>query len=267
MSATLDDAIRRLVDLGLTLSEARCYVALLETAPATAGQLADTSGVPRPKVYGTLKVLEERRFCYPSGDRVTTYRPVDPDLALGEWTRSREHERRLEAERDRELRAELIAMLPHPPEHVAEAGEIVFELTGSLTGTIEDYERLIEEAQGRIDIVHSEPVLQGRDRWNLREVAALERGVAVRVLFATAELADTHAWDQLVAAGGEVRVAREPPLKMVIRDDGAEALIAVPHPGDPADPYCLLIKNADLIAPLQLRFNRQWRGGRAVKST
>lgn len=260
-----DDAVGLLVELGLTPSEARCYVSLLGAAPATAGELAKASGVARPKVYGTMKSLEQRRFCYPSGDRVTTYRPVDPDLALGEWTRTREHERRLQSERDSELRAELVEMLPHPPEPASErAEEALFELTGGLAATIEDYERLINQAGRRIDIVHCEPVLQGRKRWNAREVAALERGIQVRVLFATSELAKRHDWEQLVAAGGEVRVAAETSLKLVVRDDGAEAMIAVPDPGDPLHPYCLLVRNPNLIAPLQLSFNRNWRRGSSL---
>jgi sugar-specific transcriptional regulator TrmB len=261
----LDETISRLVELGLTLNEARCYVGLLHIAPATAGELAEFSGVPRPKVYGTLKGLEQRSFCYASGDRVTTFRPVDPELALEEWTRAREHDRRVSAERDRQLRADLVRALPRPPEPVVDGPTDVFmELSGGADATIEDYERIIATAERRVDIVHSIPVLQRQPRWNMREAEAVARGVEVRVLFASRELAMEHRYEELIAGGAEVRVARDRPMKLVVRDDGAEAMVALHNPVDTMHPTCLLIRHTDLIAPLQLHFNRQWRQARSL---
>lgn len=247
------------MDLGLTLNEARCYATLLEIAPVTAGELADVSGVPRPKVYATLKVLEQRGFCYASGDRVMTFRPVDPELALSEWARRREHERRLGDERDRKLRSALVASLPSLPERVGEDMTEIMELTGGPKETIEIYERLITGAERQVDIVHAAPVLQTKSRWNVCEVAARERGVQVRVLFATRELAQAHGYEQLLDAGGEARVARNVPLKLVVRDNGSESLVALANPADRSKPTCVAIRHADLVAPIQLLFNREWR--------
>lgn len=254
-----DDATRQLVELGLTLNEARCYVALLHIAPATAGEVADWSRVPRPKVYGTLKSLEQRSFCYASGDRVTMFRPVDPELALSEWTRRREHERRLADEQDNRLRGALVSTLPDPPERISEDSSEIMQLTGGPRETIEVYERLIETAERQLDIVHSSPVLQVAERWNVYERAALERGVQVRVLFATGELAAEHRYEELLEAGGEVRVARGMPLKLVVRDNGFETLVALHNPSDESHPTCVAIRHEDLVAPVQLLFNREWR--------
>jgi sugar-specific transcriptional regulator TrmB len=261
----IDESTRQLVDLGLTLNEARCYVTLLHIAPATAGEVADASGVPRPKVYGTLKSLEQRSFCYASGDRVTTFRPVDPELALGEWTRRREHERRLADEHDRRLRGALVSDLPDPPEHMTEDMSEIMQLTGGPRQTIEVYERLIENAERQLDIVHSAPVLQAQSRWNVYETAALDRGVQVRVLFATDRLAIEHGYEQILQAGGEVRVARGMPLKLIVRDNGTEALVALHNLADEAHPTCVAIRHADLVAPIQLLFNREWRQARALE--
>lgn len=259
-----DGSTEHLVELGLTLNEARCYLALLEAAPATAAELAEASGVPRPKVYATLKTLEQRGFCYPSGDRVTRFRPVDPELALGELSRAREHERRLADERDRQLTVDLVRGLPAPPEELPEDTREFMQHTGSPGSTIEIFERMIETTERRVDIVHGVPVFQEPANWNRFEVAVLGHGVQVRVLFPTLEMAGEHRYEELVEAGGEVRVARGTPLKLLLRD-GTEALVALREPRDEMHPTCVLIRHPDLVAPLQLMFSREWRRARSIE--
>lgn len=253
-----DGATKELVELGLTLNEARCYVALLNTGPSTAAELAKVSGVPRPKVYATLKSLEQRGFSYPSGDQVTKFRPVDPELALSELARGREHERRLADEKDRQLRAELVGSLPVPPEQPTDGDGVIMRLTGAREPTIDALEGMIAAAERRVDIVHGLPMLQDPARFNQFELAALKRGVQVRVIFPDVDLAAEHRYEELVEAGGEVRIARDAALKLVICD-GTNAMIALRNPGDPLHPTCVVIGHADLVAPIQLLFSREWR--------
>ena len=75
------------------------------------------------------------------------------------------------------------------------------------------------------------------------------------------ELAVEHRFEEIVAAGGEVRVARTAPLKVMIRDDGAEAAVALSSPGaDKQERQIFLaVRHPDLVAPMQLLFNREWR--------
>ncbi|RLG97830.1 hypothetical protein DRO29_02290 [Candidatus Bathyarchaeota archaeon] len=47
-------------DIGLSEYEARAYISLLENGPSTARRLSMISGIPRTKIYGTLKKLIER---------------------------------------------------------------------------------------------------------------------------------------------------------------------------------------------------------------
>jgi sugar-specific transcriptional regulator TrmB len=47
-----------LADAGLSPYQADAYVALLDLGSASAGQLADASGVPRPRVYDVVRTLE-----------------------------------------------------------------------------------------------------------------------------------------------------------------------------------------------------------------
>jgi len=68
-----------LVELGLTMAEARAYVALLGRPLQSAAEVAASSALARPKVYEALRLLEERGFCHPvAGEPVTRFRPVPP---------------------------------------------------------------------------------------------------------------------------------------------------------------------------------------------
>lgn len=55
-----DSVIDDLTRLGLTLNEARAYRSLVRLGNATAREVAESSGVPRSKVYETLGLLEKR---------------------------------------------------------------------------------------------------------------------------------------------------------------------------------------------------------------
>ena len=77
------EATRLLTELGLTVNEARVYLALLRRFDSpTAAEAAVAAGVPRPKVYEALQSLEGRGFSKSIGGRVRRFTPVEPETAL-----------------------------------------------------------------------------------------------------------------------------------------------------------------------------------------
>lgn len=252
-----DEVVRRLIDLGLTMNAARCYIALLGHPSSTAAEVAEASGVPRPKIYTTLKALEQRNFCVSSGSAVARFQAVDPELALTEWIRGREHERQLMNRRDRDNVAELVDMLPQPPDAGAEGLDSIMQLTHGPEETVRLLEGLLDRASSRVDIIHAPSVFQPKSRWNVHELAALRRGVRVRVLVPTRKFADQRHCEELASAGAEVRQASKSALKLLLRD-GAEAILTLNAPTS-TQPSVVVIRHADLVAPLQLLFNREWR--------
>ncbi|NKB69391.1 MAG: hypothetical protein GKR89_20160 [Candidatus Latescibacteria bacterium] len=71
-----------LVDLGLTVYEARAYLALMRCQPATAYELAKQSGIPSSKIYETVNRLLEKELAQPVGQdqgRGQRYYALDPD--------------------------------------------------------------------------------------------------------------------------------------------------------------------------------------------
>ena len=58
----MDTAIQALVNLGLSASEAKTYVALLKHGPIAASPLARKAGIAQPKIYSYLDALQQKGF-------------------------------------------------------------------------------------------------------------------------------------------------------------------------------------------------------------
>ncbi|HKY84369.1 MAG TPA: helix-turn-helix domain-containing protein [Anaerolineales bacterium] len=77
------DTIDTLHDLGFTEYEARVYLALLASQPATGYQVSVRAGIPRSMVYEALGRLEARGAVLRSSNRRSTlYSPVPPAALL-----------------------------------------------------------------------------------------------------------------------------------------------------------------------------------------
>jgi len=75
-----------LKELGFTEYEARIYLALLRSHPSNGNTIATVSGVPTPKVYETVRKMQEREvvFAVAGGDKGTQirYSPLPYDELL-----------------------------------------------------------------------------------------------------------------------------------------------------------------------------------------
>lgn len=65
--------------LGFTDYEARIYLALLAKSPATAYEISNSSGVPRPNTYSVLKALADRNAVLPVSANPIKYVPQPPE--------------------------------------------------------------------------------------------------------------------------------------------------------------------------------------------
>jgi len=64
--------------LGLTVYEAKAYTALVTVGPTTATVLSAESEIPRTKIYGVLKRLQEEKWITVSKGKPSTYAPRYP---------------------------------------------------------------------------------------------------------------------------------------------------------------------------------------------
>jgi sugar-specific transcriptional regulator TrmB len=258
------EATRLLTELGLTVNEARVYLALLRSESPTAAEAANAAGVPRPKVYEALQALEGRGFSKSIGGRVRRFVPVDPKSALRGWLSHREHERAEMSERDR-IRVETLGrLLPAP---AADAGRQVADFIEAISGqvpTAEALDDLVSRATQTLNIMLQPPFVQPRPRWNVMEVEALERGVQVRAIYTPQALEDARRFEDIVRHGGQARMLAQLPMKLMVRDH-EEALISLRDAGTGAQSVTTVaVRHPDLVAPLITLFEQQWKKARAL---
>ncbi|MFB6134664.1 MAG: TrmB family transcriptional regulator [Halanaeroarchaeum sp.] len=104
-----------LKDLGLSEYEANAYRALLETGPATAKELSETSGVPMGRIYDVLGSIESQHLVRSqAASRPKKYVAVDPDTALDRLLEDRKRELSEKAEQYESIVDDLTSELADP---------------------------------------------------------------------------------------------------------------------------------------------------------
>jgi len=78
------DLAPALQELGFTDHEARAYLALLRSHPATAYEVAKIAGLPRSNVYSVLRALETKSAIQPVTENPVRYVPRDPEQFFGQ---------------------------------------------------------------------------------------------------------------------------------------------------------------------------------------
>jgi len=255
-----DVDVRNLVELGLTLTEARAYVALVKSAPVTAADLASRADIARPKIYEALQQLEERGFCKSIATQgPTLFRAIAPSEALPRWLAQRNEERLILGERDTATSEQLLARLPEPDATSDIEDPFAFlEPVFGRTRTSQAFVDLVDRAEKSLDNMTQPPFLQAKSRWNVAEREAIKRGIKVRTLFTTASVADPDRWLPLVQDGGAARVTASIPMKLIVRD-GVEAMIALRDLETGRQGVGnVIIRHPDLVGALCLLFEAAW---------
>jgi sugar-specific transcriptional regulator TrmB len=71
-------AVEVLGKVGLTLYEARAYIALVARGVGDAATLAQTAGIPRTSAYKVLESLSQKGYASPAGGKPILFRPKPP---------------------------------------------------------------------------------------------------------------------------------------------------------------------------------------------
>ena len=74
----MDENITTLKRIGLTMYEAQAYATLTSLISATAVEVAESSNIPRSKIYDVLKKLNEKNFIEIEDGRPLTYHAKSP---------------------------------------------------------------------------------------------------------------------------------------------------------------------------------------------
>ncbi len=77
-----DELTTELQRLGFSEYEARTYIALLQSNPATAYEISKAAGLPRSNTYGALESCTKKGAVQPVSEAPIRYVPVDPRVLL-----------------------------------------------------------------------------------------------------------------------------------------------------------------------------------------
>ena len=171
-----DDRIRLATSLGLSLYEARAYVALLERGEARANEIATAARVPRGRIYEVLDSLHEKGFLSVVPMRPLRYRPV----ALEAFADRRRRELR-RAERELEDTASRLMSEVSPRPAPGPTGD--FLLFRKRRAVYRKAREMIEGARTELLVSSSEMcIVRGHQLLLDAYRAAAKAGVRVRIV-------------------------------------------------------------------------------------
>jgi sugar-specific transcriptional regulator TrmB len=207
LGSEITQEYRRVVEVlgrvGLTVYEARAYIALVARGVGDAATLAQSAGIPRTSAYKVLESLAEKGYATPTGGKPILFRPKPPlevaetlKTAIQEVFEKLEMLHRIVGEHGE---PQLVYLLNGRDKVLAKIGELLDQSTKTF-------------------ILTTPQVAEIRDELGKKVSHAVKRGVSVT--FVTAPL-------QRVPEGIQY-ISRENLLATEALADGEHALLAAP---------------------------------------
>ena len=253
-------SVERLVRLGLTLYEARAYVALVSRDASTPAEIARLAGVPRPRIYDVLESLVGKGLAADRPGHTAKYVATPPERAAAQLIRvHREHVTALEDDA-RGLVDELHPAYQAGQQHtdpldyieVIRSSEAVARKFNELQGTVEREMLVFSKPPVAVSVDENVVGLQLARRHVLRSMYELS------VLEDETQLGGVRAF---LDAGEEARFVEELPMKLGVIDERT-VLFAMPNPTAGRDDVTtLVIEHPHLARTLKIGFESVWANG------
>ncbi len=249
--------VDRLVHLGLTLYEARAYVALIRRDGSTPAEVAKVAGVPRPRIYDVIASLVAKGLASERPGRTARFVAVPPDEAVNKLVNiHRERLQSLEADADA-VRAELGPAFLEGSAHSDPLDYI--ELIRSPEAIGKRFNEL-QRATVREMLTFSKMPAAVRVDKNDAGIE-LARTRVLRTVYESALLDDPitrEGIQRFIDAGEQARFVEELPMKLGIIDERIVMLAMIdPLAGD-SGLTTLVIENDQLARCLKIAFEQVW---------
>jgi sugar-specific transcriptional regulator TrmB len=252
--------VARLTRLGLTMYEAKAYMALVRRDSSTAAELARIAGVPRQRIYDVLASLVERGLASTRPGKVVKYAAAPPELALARLLD--DHRRRVE---ELELDASAVAEQLTPAYAAGQGHTDPLDYIEVLRdrGAINERFSQLQAGIEREILIFSKPPYATPPENNEQGLEVSRRHTARSLyefsVFDSAET--TEGVRRFIEAGEEARFVAELPLKLVILDEtivmfGMEDPVA----GTP-DLTIVVVEHRSLAKVLKIAFMSVWNQG------
>ncbi|MBI4447678.1 TrmB family transcriptional regulator [Candidatus Woesearchaeota archaeon] len=257
-----EDFLRKLRTLfDLNIYEVKIWSALLSRGVATAGELADISGVPRSRSYDVLESLEKRGFVLMKLGKPIKYLAVKPEEVIKRSQRRVEDEAKerlqmLEKVKERPIYEELRLLHKHGIEKVEPT-----DLSGAIKGRKNVYDHIKEALSNAEKTITMSTTTKGLTRKiealkpTLKKAA--ERGVKIRIV---APINDINLVPEEIKKIAEIRSIEKEAGRFVVVD-GKQLVFMMTDDENTHESYDLGVwVNTPFFAnALEQMFNASWQ--------
>jgi HTH-type transcriptional regulator, sugar sensing transcriptional regulator len=274
--------LKKFKELGLTTSEAKSYLSLLERDTVTVTEVARLAKIPRANAYEALEKLMTKGFCISRPGKIRQYSALDPSLLEEKAFQTIDLNYEFEVSRLKEMQDQILAEKKAARERLAAlARELkpLYEKGRSNENPLEYIEiikepylihkkfmELIENAKYEI-LIFSKPPYTGPkevlDEQTEKQSEPLRRGIDIRTVYEIpAEMDDLQWWyadiKAAVQSGEKARVIQKLPIKMVIADENA-VMLPLEDPVSSGTSFTAqLIRHSALAKTLKITFEKIW---------
>lgn len=253
--------IDELMILGLTAYEAKVYCAVVRFANSPAAELATVAGIPRPKVYQVLAQLSEKGLISETLGKKKQFQAVEPKVAFNHLEQGLQASYEEKKKLLNDLPEEFQALLEenngnnHPLQFIQ-----VIKQDDAITSKVQS---LISEAQKEILFFTKAPYLKPLQN-NEEGKNPLSRGVKVRSIYVASEVKEPSMYTALKsfsAAGEEIRIVEQLPMKLAVIDSRIVMLMLVDSYSNKTSFTTMVIEHPDLAKTFKIIFEFFWKEG------
>ncbi len=249
-----------LTEMGLSLNEAKVYLALLKKKISQVGEIATLSGVPQKMIYYVLQKLMSKGMCSLVPGRVKMYKPTEPGTGIGSFIKRTQKQ----IDSSKKMLSEL---------------EKQYEIGQNETSSVE----CVEIVQNAINVsqrvlalerMSTEEVLSfnkppyAMSERNREELYGLKRGTRYRSIYQVSEarnLIPRSVMEMYREAGEEVKIAESLPMKMMIFDSRILMFVLEECLTSPENFTAVIIQRSSIISALKELFEMYWLQSMSVE--
>lgn len=262
MLQALEKEVNVLLELGLTSTEARVYLALVQLGLSRIGAISENTGIHRANLYPTLRSLEEKSLIEKEVDAPTKYQAVPPQVVLPMLVRSKQSQVFDLETKAQQVAANLQAKQTHNGlANALEREENKFALIPGKDVLIGKMRKAIQEAQVSVDAATT----LNRLSLGVVEFAedykdALRRGVKIQIAAEKHSVRATQKTLRALESCGkfEVRFFSSAADAVVWVVDGKEAAIMTAPNACLTGSSALWSSNSSFVAVVKSYFEAKW---------
>jgi len=259
LKMSIDEDTVLLLDLGLSLNQARVYLAILQLQKTTAGQIARFSKVHREDVYRILPTLEkmgliEKLLGKPSKIRAT---PISDALTLLVTEEKRKFDERLSGMKRTVKKLSLKEWKQPLPEE-----ESIYILIAEKKAILAKTSELIRNSRKEVALIaNKERIILILSELSNEYKQAVKNGAQIRLIFegGSTDILLKEKVQELID-GPSVQIKFHcKPLNHFIMSDDTEALITGSKESGLGESPSLWTNNSNLIGVLRTSFESDWK--------